>query len=105
MRIILIAGLCLAAGACSRSDQSRAQEDVRSAGHDVAQAAANVKNDPVLHQAGDDLKQAGHDTAVAVRKGAADVEINTGQAIIDHGDRAKRDAAQARADNGDQSRN
>jgi len=105
MRLILIAGFCLAAAACSPSDQSRAREDVRSAGHDVADAASNVKNDPTIRRAGDDLKQAGHDTAVAVRKGAAEAEINTGQAMIDNGDKAKRAAEQARADSGDQSRN
>jgi len=105
MRLILIAGLCLAVSACSPSDQSRAREDVRSAGHDVAEAASNIKNDPTVHQAGDDLKQAGHDAAFAVRKGAADAEVNTGQAMVDNGDRARRAAAQAHADSGDQSGN
>ncbi len=105
MRLILIAGLCLAAAACSRSSEDRVRQDARDAGHDVDNAAHSVATDPTVRRAGDDLKQAGHDTAVAVRHGAAEAEVKTGQAMIDAGEKAKRDAEQARTDNRDQSRN
>jgi hypothetical protein len=105
MRLILIAGLCVAAAACSRADQAKVQQDTRAAGHDLADAAQNVKDDPTVRQAGAETKQAAHDAAVAVRKGAAEAEVKTGQALIDAGDKAKRAAAEARADSGDTSHN
>ena len=100
MRLILIAGLCLAAAACSRSDEAKVQEDTRAAGHDLADAARKVKDDPTVRQTGEDAKQAAHDAAVALRKGAAEAEVKTGQAMIDTGDKAKRAADQARNDSG-----
>ena len=104
MRLILVATLCIAAAACSRGDENRTREDVRSAGHDLANAAQNVKNDPTVKQAGADARAAAHDAAVAVRKGAAEAEVQTGKALVDAGDKAKRAAAQARADSDGQSR-
>ena len=105
MRLILIAGLCLAAAACSRSDEAKVQEDTRAAGHDLADAAQKVKNDPTVRQTGEDAKHVAHDAAVALRKGAAEAEVKTGQAMIDTGDKAKRAADQAAADSSDHSRN
>ena len=105
MRLILIAGLCLAAAACSRADDAKVQQDTRAAGHDLADAARSVKDDPTVKQAGVDAKQAAHDAAVAVRKGAADVEVKGGQALIDAGDKTKRAAAQARQDSDNHSQN
>jgi hypothetical protein len=105
MRLILVASLCLAAAACSPSDQQRVSADTRAAGHDVADAtrdaAHNIQNDPTVRQAGADARQAAHDTAVAVRKGAADAEIKSGQALTDAGAKAK---AQANADSSGQSK-
>jgi hypothetical protein len=105
MRLILVATLCLAAAACSRGDENRTRADVRDAGHDVANAARDVKNDPTVKQVGADARAATHDAAVAVRKGAAEAEVKTGQALVDAGDKAKRAAAQARADSDGPSRN
>jgi hypothetical protein len=105
MRLVLIAGLCLAAAACSRADENKVQQDTRAAGHDLADAARSVKDDPTVRQAGVDAKQAAHDAAVAMRKGAAEAEVKTGQAMIDAGDKTKRAAADARADSDDHSRN
>jgi len=105
MRLILIAGLCLAGAACSPSDEDRARQDARDAGHNVDAAAHSVATDPAIQRAGDDLKQAGHDTAVAVRHGAADAEVKTGQAMIDAGEKAKHAASDTRNDNGNQSQN
>jgi len=105
MRLILIAGLCLAAAACSRSDQAKVQEDTRSAGHDLANAAQDVKNDPTIKQAGVEAKEAAHDTAAALRKGAAEAEVKTGQAMIDAGDKTKRAAANAQNGGADHSQN
>ena len=105
MRLILIAGLCLAAAACSRSDEAKVQQDTRAAGHDLSDAAQKVKDDPTVRHVGDDAKQATHDAAVALRKGAAEAEVKTGQAMIDAGDKTKRAADQARADSSDRSPN
>lgn len=106
MRLILIAGLCLAAAACTRSDENKVRADTDTAGHQVAEAARGVRDDPTVKQVGADVRQAGHDTAVAVRRGAADAEVNTGQAMINEGERAKRAAAQAQADSsGNRSQN
>jgi hypothetical protein len=105
MRLILVASFCLAAAACSPSDQQRVSADARAAGHDVADAtrdaAHDIKNDPTVRQAGVDARHAAHDTAVAVRKGAADAEIKGGQALVQQGAKAK---AQAQSDSSGQSR-
>jgi hypothetical protein len=106
MRLILIASFCLAAAACSRGDENRLREDARSAGHDVSQAAQNLQNDPTVRHAGAEARQAGHDAAVSLRKGAAEAEYKTGQAMVDAGNQAKRNAhEQARADSSGQSQN
>jgi hypothetical protein len=105
MRLILIASLCLAAAACSRGDENKVREDANATGHDLADAARNVKNDPTVQQAGAEARAAAHDAAVSVRKGAAEAEVKTGQAMIDAGDKAKRAADQARADSSGQSQN
>jgi hypothetical protein len=102
MRLMLAACLCITAAACSPSDQSRARQDANAAGHDLANAAREVKNDPSVKQAGADAKHAANDAATAVRKGAAQAEIKTGEALIDAGDKAK---TQARADRSGQSQN
>ena len=99
MRAILIASLCLAAAACSRGDENRVRADTHAAGQDLADAAQSVKNDPAVQQAGADARQAAHDAAVSVRKGAADAEIKSGEALIQSGDKAKN---QARADSSGQ---
>jgi len=97
MRLILVASLCLAAAACSRGDETRVREDAHAAGQDLASAAQNVKNDPTVQRAGADARDAAHDAANSVKKGAADAEIKSGEALIEAGDKAK---AQARADSG-----
>jgi hypothetical protein len=99
MRLILVASLCLAAAACSRGDENRVRDDAHAAGQDVADAAQSVKNDPAVQQAGADARQAAHDTAVSVKKGAADAEIKSGEALIHAGDKAK---SQAQSDSGGQ---
>ena len=70
MRLILIAAFCLAAAACSRGDDDRLKADANATGHDAV---------------------------VSVRKGAAEAEAKTGQALIDAGAETKRAAEQARA--------
>ena len=95
MRLMLIAGLCLAAAACSRSDENQVRQDTRSAGRDLADAAHQVQTDPSVRRAGADARQAAHDAATALRKSAADAEVKGGQALIDAGVKTKRAAANA----------
>jgi hypothetical protein len=99
MRLTLIVGLCLVAAACSRADQTKVGGDARAAGHDLANAAREVPNDPNLRRAGADAKQTAQDTAAALRKTAAEAERKSGQALIDTGEKAKH-AADTKPDNG-----
>jgi hypothetical protein len=77
MRLILVAGFCLSAAACSPNDQDRLNADARAAGHDAA---------------------------VTVRHGAAEAEVKTGEAMMNAGADAKRAGEQARADSSGQTR-
>jgi hypothetical protein len=98
MRIVMIAALCLAAAACSRSDNAQLQHDTKAADHDLNAAASDVKNNPDVKQAAADAKDAGHDAAVALRAGAADVARKSGQALVEVGAKTKEAAADARRD-------
>jgi hypothetical protein len=68
----VLAAICaLALGAaCSRHDDAKAKADLRDAGHDVQNAAADVGHDPDVKRAEAQLRAAGHDAAKDLRKAA-----------------------------------
>lgn len=102
--LILVAGLCLAAAACSKSDADRIGRDTKAAGQDIGAEARKVGQDPAIRDAGANLKDAGHDAAVALRHDAAvaDVKVKdaarTTDAQLHKTDREARKSAQGEGD-------
>ena len=78
--LILIAGVCLAAAACSKSDADRIGQDTKAVGHDVAAEARKVGQDPATKAAATDIKDAGRATADALRHSAAVADVKVKQA-------------------------
>ena len=61
-------------GACSRTDDHKAADDLKGAGHSVDNAAASIAHNPGVKSAEADFKQAGHDVAKDFRKAAAEAK-------------------------------
>ena len=68
-----IAALVLV-GACSRTDDHKAADDLKGAGHSVDNAAASIAHNPDVKSAEAEFKKAGHDAAKDFRKGAAEAK-------------------------------
>ncbi|HLY80877.1 MAG TPA: hypothetical protein VKQ70_15955 [Caulobacteraceae bacterium] len=76
MRPPLLAAIAAIAliGACSRSDDHKAADDVKGAGHSIDSAAASLAHNPDVKSAEADLKKAGHDAAKDFRKAEAEAK-------------------------------
>jgi hypothetical protein len=61
-------------GACSGSDDHKAADDLKGAGHSVDNAAASLAHNPDVKSAEADFKKAGHDAAKDFRKAAAEAK-------------------------------
>ena len=62
-------------GACSRSDDHKAADDLKGAGHSIDNAAASLAHNPDVKSAEADFKKAGHDAAKDLRKAAAEAKV------------------------------
>ena len=94
MRFILIAALCLAAAACSKSDSSKLSHDVEVVGHDIAADTKKAADDPAIKQAGAELKGAGEKADAAVESAAEKAKVETAKAT----DQARAKVHEATAD-------
>jgi hypothetical protein len=76
MRLPLFAALAalVLVGACSRSDDHKASDDLKGAGHSVDHAAASIAHNPDVKSAEADFKKAGHDVAKDFRKAAVEAK-------------------------------
>jgi hypothetical protein len=61
-------------GACSQSDDHKAADDLKSAGHSVDNAAASIAHNPGVKSAEAEFKKAGHDAAKDFRKATAEAK-------------------------------
>ena len=67
---ITLAGLCLAAAACSKPTQEKTAQDLKAVGSDTADAAKTVANAPAAKSLGSDLEQGAEEAAEKTREAA-----------------------------------